>query len=142
MGITSLIERELQSLQKELQVLSQVIAKRNKMPLDEIEVRGAALSLASLYNGMERILKQVVIDRGESLSDSPNWHNTLLQKSEALKLISENTIQDMKGLLSFRHFVRHAYSFEIDPKAIDAILDAAPDLVQRFVMEIKNLSLE
>lgn len=105
MGITSLIERELQSLQKELQVLSQVAAKRRLAALDEIEVRGAALSLASLYNGIERILKHILIDRGESLSDSPNWHNSLLEKSTTLRLISENTAKDMKGFLSFRHFV-------------------------------------
>jgi hypothetical protein len=36
---------------------------------------------------------------------------------------------DLKGFLSFRYFVRHAYSFEIDPKVIDAILDAAPDVL-------------
>ena len=47
-------------------------------------------------------------------------------------------MQDMKGFMGFRHFVRHAYSFEIDPKAIDAILDAAPKLVERFTKEIKE----
>ena len=40
--------------------------------------------------------------------------------------ITTKTAEDLKGFLSFRHFVRHAYSFEIAPKAIDVILDAAP----------------
>lgn len=48
--MTALIERELQSLQEELQVLSRVISKRHLAVLDEIEVRAAALSLASLYS--------------------------------------------------------------------------------------------
>lgn len=142
MDTSSLIKRELQSLEKELQVLSQVIAKRRQLPLDEIEIRGAALSLASLYNGMEQILKQIVLQRGESLSDTPNWHNALLQKSATLHLISEDTIREMKGFLSFRHFVRHAYSFEINPNAINAILDAAPGLVEQFIAEIQSLNIE
>ena len=142
MDTVSLIERELQNLEKELQILSLVTTKQRHLPLDDIEVRGAALSLASLYNGMERILKQIVLYRGESLSDSPNWHNALLQKSIALHLISQSTMEEMQGFLSFRHFVRHAYSFEIDPKAIDTILDAAPGLVQRFMAEIRSLDIE
>ncbi len=132
-----LIDHELNSLRKELGVLSLVVSKRDRAPLDDIEVRGAALSLASLYNGMERVLKQILSDRNVTLGESPNWHAELLQKSSALGAITGKTAKDLKGFLSFRHFVRHAYSFEIDPKAIDAILDAAPELVKRFVTEVE-----
>jgi hypothetical protein len=138
MAGTSLIGTELQSLQNELGILSLIIAKRNQTPLDEIEIRGAALSLAALYNGMERILKQILIDRNEAVTESPNWHSVLLQKSRTLQIIGESTLQDMKGFMSFRHFVRHAYSYEINPEAINAILDAAPELVERFTKEIKE----
>ncbi len=137
MSKASLIEHELRSLQKELDVLSLVISKRSQVPLDEIEVRGAALSLASLYNGMEKVLKQVLSDRNETVGESPNWHAELLTKSSTLGVITAKTLQDLKGFLSFRHFVRHAYSFEIDPKAIDVILDAAPDVARHFMTEIR-----
>ena len=120
MSKASLIEHELRSLQKELEVLSLVISKRSQVPLDEIEVRGAALSLASLYNGMEKVLTQILSDRSETLGESPNWHAELLQRSHSLGVVTAKTVQDLKGFLSFRHFVRHAYSFEIDTKAIDA----------------------
>jgi len=132
-----LIEQELKNLQKELGVLSLVIAKRDRAPLDDIEVRGAALSLASLYNGIERILKQILSHSKEAFGKSANWHAELLQKSNALGAISDRTLQDLKGFLGFRHFVRHAYSFEIDPKAIDAILKAAPELVKHFIQEVE-----
>ena len=137
MSKASLIEHELRSLQKELDVLSLVISKRRQVPLDEIEVRGAALSLASLYNGMERVLKQILSDGKENVGESPNWHADLLAKSSTLGVVTAKTGQDLKGFLSFRHFVRHAYSFEIDPRAIDAILDAAPDVVRRFMAEVQ-----
>lgn len=118
-------------------MLSLVISKRRQVPLDEIEVRGAALSLASLYNGMEKVLTQILSDRNKTLGESPNWHAELLTKSNALGVITARTGQDLKGFLSFRHFVRHAYSFEIDPKAIDAILNIAPDVVKRFMTEVQ-----
>ena len=137
MSKASFIEHELRSLQKELDILSIVISKRNRAPLDEIETRGAALSLASLYNGMEKVLTQILFDRGQALAESPNWHSELLLKSQELGVLTADTVQELKGFLSFRHFVRHAYSFEIEPKAINAILDAAPDLVRRFVKEVK-----
>ena len=137
MSKAALIEHELNSLRKELGVLSIVVSKRDRAPLDDIEVRGAALSLASLYNGMERLLKQILSGRNLTLGESPNWHAELLQRSSALGAITAKTATDLKGFLSFRHFVRHAYSFEIDPKAIDAILDAAPELVKRFVAEVQ-----
>ena len=137
MSKDSLIEHELRSLQKELDVLSLVISKRSQVPLDEIEVRGAALSLASLYNGMERVLKQILSDWNETIGGTVNWHAELLAKSRTLGVVTAKTAQDLKGFLSFRHFVRHAYSFEIDPRAIDAILDAAPDVVRRFMSEVK-----
>ena len=137
MSKAAFIDHELSSLRKELGVLSLVVSKRNLAPIDDIEVRGAALSLASLYNGMERVLKQILSDRNVTIGESPNWHADLLQRSSALGAITDKTAKDLKGFLSFRHFVRHAYSFEIDPKAIDTIIDAAPELVERFVAEIE-----
>ena len=137
MSVSSLVKQELQNLRKELSVLSLVISQKDKASLDDIEVRGAALSLGSLYNGMERVLKQLLLDRNTSISDSPNWHSALLQKSAELRIISQETMDEMKGFLGFRHFVRHAYSFEINPKAIGAILDLAPELVQRFITEVE-----
>ena len=67
----ALIGHELSSLRKELGVLSLVVSKRDRAPLDDIEIRGAALSLASLYNGMERVLKQYLLDRNLTLGKAP-----------------------------------------------------------------------
>ncbi|MCK5199040.1 MAG: hypothetical protein KAR21_11850 [Spirochaetales bacterium] len=39
--------------------------------------------------------------------------------------------------LGFRHFIRHAYSFEINPKTIEAILDKVSELVEAFLKEVR-----
>jgi uncharacterized protein YutE (UPF0331/DUF86 family) len=135
---TSLVEHELQGLQKELKVLELVALRRRSGALDEIEVRGAALSLAALYSGMEKVLTHVLSDRGRSPSAGGNWHAELLSSSVELGVISPKTGEELKRFLGFRHFVRHAYSFEIDPQAIDSVLEAAPSLALRFISEIQD----
>jgi len=125
------------SLRKELEVLEQILLKRERGALNAIEIRGAALSLASLYNGMESILKRILTLRGDPVTDHANWHSAILRRASELGIVSETTSADMRAFLGFRHFVRHAYSFEIDPAAIDAVLDRAPELVRRFIAEVE-----
>ncbi len=86
---------------------------------------------------MEKILIHILSERGETIKDSPAWHAMLLQKTKAHEILSEATLKNLKGFLSFRHFFRHAYSFEIDPKTIESVLEAAPELVKQFIEEIR-----
>ena len=67
-----------------------------------------------------------------------SWHKDVLQRSLADKVISENTMNELKMYLGFRHFIRHAYSFEINPKTIEAILDKVSELVEIFLKEVLN----
>lgn len=134
------LRSEYRSIEKELEVIAIINTKKIQTPLDEIEIRGAALSLASLYNGMERILVTILTDRNETIPKDEIWHIKLLQKASNLGIISEETETEMKGFLSFRHFVRHAYSFEIDTKTIEAVLDKASDLAKVFIQETKEKS--
>lgn len=134
----SLIEQEIKNIQTELEVISQILQTKKERPLDAIEIRGAALSLGALYNGMEKILIHILTDRGEKIKESRAWHVTLLQKSQSHEILSEITLKNLKGFLSFRHFIRHTYSFEINPKTIEAILVTTPDLVRQFIKEVRS----
>jgi uncharacterized protein YutE (UPF0331/DUF86 family) len=132
------LRAEYRSVEKELEILSMINAKRTHTELDEIEIRGAALSLASLYNGMERILVTVLTNRKEQIPRDEMWHAKLLTKASSLGIISAETEKELKGYLGFRHFVRHAYSFEIDTKTIEAILDKVSELARKFIEETKE----
>lgn len=132
------LHSEYSSIEKELEVIAIINTKRTQSQLDEIEIRGAALSLASLYNGMERILVTILTVQNEAVPKDQMWHIKLLQKASNLGIISEETETELKGFLSFRHFVRHAYSFEIDTKTIEAVLDKASDVVNGFIQETKG----
>ena len=137
MKSTSLIEREIKSLQRELDIVSRVLQKKEQEPLNAIEIRGAALSLTALYNGIESLLKHILAEQKESVKENQSWHTALLQKSQSLGIISEDTMKNLKAFLGFRHFIRHAYSFEINPKTIEAVLDTTPVLVKRFIQELR-----
>ena len=132
-----LIEREIKNLQQELKIVSLVLRKKEQEPLSAIEIRGAALSLTALYNGMESLLKHVLAGRRLFVKEGQSWHTSLLRKSQSLGIISEKTMKDLKAFLGFRHFIRHAYSFEINPRTIEAVLDTAPALVRRFIREVR-----
>ncbi len=137
MESTSLTEREIKNLQHELNIVSLVLRKKQQGPLSAIEIRGAALSLTALYNGMESLLKHILAERKEFVKENQSWHTSLLQKSQSLGIISEETMKDLKAFLGFRHFIRHAYSFEIDPRTIEAVLETTPALVRRFIHEVR-----
>lgn len=66
------------------------------------------------------------------------WHAKLLRRASSLGIISGETEKELKGYRGFRHFVRHAYTFEIDAKTIDAILDKVSELARAFIEETKE----
>jgi len=81
---------EIENIRKELkvvQLLNRKIIINND--LDEIEIRAAALSLISIYGGIEKVLS---LKLGNKLQKSglQSWHKELLILSVREKHISEN----------------------------------------------------
>ena len=74
--------------------------------------------------------------------DGPNWHTKLLDLAVQKFLLSTALRQDLKGFLAFRHFVRHAYSFELDPVMIDQILSQASRPMRLTAMPLCTLRKE
>lgn len=138
MELSSQIRSEIKGLHRELEILSILNLKRLKSNLDEIEIRAASLSLSALYNGIEKVLLDILRADGEFIKNEQSWHTLLLKRALANTIISEKTFDQLKGFLGFRHFIRHAYSFEINPLTINAILDNAESLVEIFILEIKD----
>lgn len=127
------IDGEIVKIRKELEVLILINKKLSVTgTLDDIETRASALSLMSIYSGIEKILQIRLKAIGVEI-DSVKWHRDLLNKSLDIKLISEDFYRELKGFLAFRHFVRHAYSFEINQDVIISILKKIPRIIKEFV---------
>ncbi len=136
MTLDQRVQAEIKNINTELEIVVLLNKKLNSnSSLDSIEVRAAALSLVSIYNGIEKILERIIQNKYE-LTDKSNWHTSLLKHSKEKEIISEDTYNNLKGYLAFRHFVRHAYSFEINSATITSILKMVPKLVEQFTKEL------
>jgi hypothetical protein len=51
---------ELSQIRKELDVLVRLMGNRKRLRRDEIQIRAAASSLQSIYNGMERMIPELL----------------------------------------------------------------------------------
>ena len=58
------------------------------------------------------------------------------------KIITEATQKELVGFLSFRHFIRHAYSFEISPSTVEPFLNKVQAITDIFQKEIESILAE
>jgi hypothetical protein len=87
----------------------------------------AAVALHHAYSGIETILLRLAreLDGGEPLG--PDWHQALLDTMSLdiagvrPAVISRSTVPDLRAMLGFRHFFRHAYSVALDPTQLASL---------------------
>lgn len=139
MDYSTAVCNEIENVLHELGFLRTLTAKQTNHQLDEVEIRAAALSLSTIYTGIEKTLLYVLRDRAETVPKGKNWHAEVLDLAAEKSLVSVDVRDELKSFLAFRHFIRHAYSFEINPAMIASILDRAPDVAERFAEGIKDI---
>ncbi len=103
-----------------------------------VELAAIATFLHNIYNGIENILKQVLLSRDIEIPKSDKWHKELLNKSLSSGIISEELSNKLYKYLTFRHFFVHAYGFMLDEKELDSLSNNIPEIWQQFLSEIEN----
>ena len=131
---------EFENIDRELRLVHLLIRKSEDNPLDEIEIRAGALSLSTIYNGIEKVIQFALKDKNVAIPSGGNWHTALLELAESHSLFNNQTRTDLLGFMAFRHFIRHAYSFEIDPDAIMEMLRSCPETIGSFRNQIRSSS--
>ena len=104
--------------------------------LSSLELAGVATHLHNFYNGIENVLKQIVIASGKKLPAGPSWHQDLLTKAVADNIISDSTAKELKRYLAFRHFFSHAYSFDLDKERMIPLVDGIQRTMSSFRRDI------
>lgn len=141
MKIVDKIQIEIQNIKNEKQFIEMYTKKFQNHELDEIEIRGIALTTSAIYNGIEKVLKFLLESKGIAITKNDSWHLQLLKVSMEHTFISQDMFTELKSFLSFRHFVRHAYTFELNKEFIDSIIQKVPNLTDSFIEEInKNIN--
>ena len=111
---------------------------KSKKEKTVIELAAIGTFLHNIYNGIENILKRVVVASNVEIPSSVTWHKDLLNLSLSMGIISEKTCDDLYKYLTFRHFFIHAYGFMLEEVYMEDLMNDIPDVWSRFIKEIED----
>jgi len=103
----------------------------------------AAQVLHSFYNGVESIIVLFFKHMNEKLPNDLSWHKTLLEmafgtNSHNIKIFRNEIKEKLDDYLSFRHFIRHAYSSELDWNAMEPLINEIDNIWKIVKEDFKN----
>jgi hypothetical protein len=127
---------ELSQIRKELDVLIRLMGNRKRLGRDEIQIRAAASSLQSIYNGMERMIQSTLKNRNLALPQGNASHAELLTSASKNGIISTSMESNLRDLMAFRHFYRHSYGFMIDNELLNPLLGKIETTVSQLATEL------
>lgn len=127
------IEAEFENID---QTLANLPSPDSLDDLSSLELAGAAALIHNFYNGIENVLKQMIIAKGLHVPDGPSWHIELIEMAVTNQIISRDTSDMLKKYLGFRHFFSHAYSFDIDGDRIEPLMESIRDVYRSFRKDI------
>lgn len=100
--------------------------------------------LHSFYNGVENVLKRLAQEVDENVPVGEDWHRTLLRRMELPiesvrpEVLQPETVEGLEPYLGFRHFFRHAYTFEIDWRKLEPLVRNAEAAFEAFRRDIEG----
>jgi NADH:ubiquinone oxidoreductase subunit C len=81
---------------------------------------GQAQLLSQYYTGLESSFEKALKLTGIDVpSNSNHYHKEILVLALQHQLVPHGELEYLSDLLSFRHFVRHAYGVEFRPEEVD-----------------------
>lgn len=137
-GIIALSERIQGEIAQILKIRDLVFRRWQKALRDEDYLGSVAFDLHSFYQSVERIFESIAALLGRGLPSGDSWHKLLLkQMTEELPgirpaVISAETMTMLDRYRTFRHVARNIYTFKLDPKKMQGLVEnlpAAVDLV-------------
>ena len=95
---------------------------------DFIELSACALVLHSFYGGIENMLILILKHYDEQLPNGAKWHMDLLDLAFASnekrkQVFALDLKKQLEEYLKFRHFIRHAYGFQLEWERIEDLVN-------------------
>ncbi len=113
------IEADLGSA-SELATVVASLAERARREDDMAVLAALALRIEHFYTAVETLLLRIAKVVDGVVPDGDTWHQRLL-KQASLEVadtrppcLSRKTVEVLRPLLAFRHFLRHAYAVQLD----------------------------
>ena len=137
--VRELVEAEMEHVERTVAELPRSDSVERLSPL---ELAGVAALVHNFYNGVENILKQVLISRGNELPRGPAWHRDLLDIVGSKGILSETTAKELGPYLAFRHFFSHSYAFDLDGGRIAPLVRDVQKVLSSFRDDINRALAE
>lgn len=127
------LRAERESIQQTLRLIEDLLAKSTRSQYETIAL---GKLLQDLYSGLERILRELLDERGVRIQKSEKWHKDLLLTARRDSLIDVNEFDAFSKLLLFRHVQVHGYGFMLEDERLVEIAHAVAGVCQRFLSRI------
>jgi hypothetical protein len=136
------IEHEVMRMDKLFDSANTLLKLCRIKKADFIEASAAGSFLQSFYNGVESIVLLIFKAIGESIPNDFQWHKELLEKTfianEGRTMLFKNEYKEkMFEYLSFRHYFRHSYGYEIDLNRLNPLINGVEEFWKKIKKEIK-----
>ena len=129
-----------QRIQAELENIDELFIEMpsyEKLPkLSTLELAGVAALLHNFYNGIENILKQIVLSKKLEVPSGESWHKELLELAFSKAFISEDSKNKLAQYLAFRHFFSHAYALDLYPDKMEPLVKDLKEVYEEFKKDI------
>lgn len=134
-NLSKRITVELENIQS---VLTKIPSSNSLHKFNPLEQVGIAALILSFYNGIENVIKQIVVSKKIAIPSGDRWHKDLLDLSLMHKIISKATYTALAKYLTFRHFFTHSYAYEIDPDRLEVLVKDINKTYNSFTISIKK----
>lgn len=141
----SLLTAEIDYQILEIEKMVGKIDERKKDFVKDLRIlESLAYQFHNLYCAFEDLFKIVAKFFENTIEDESRYHIEPLKRMtldiEGIRppLISKELASVLDEFRAFRHFFRHAYSYEIDNKKIDLLLEKFEYIKKRYKEDISN----
>ncbi len=100
------------------------------------DIAAIATFIHNVYNGLENILKRVLLSEQIEIKNTRTWHKDMLKTSVEKKIIDDNLYNTFSEYLAFRHFFVHAYSFNLNWEALKPLVNNLKNTLKMFQSSI------
>ena len=107
-----------------------------------VELAAVGTFLHNIYNGMENILKRIILFKDIKIPNSATWHKNLLILSSSMGVLSNALSDDLHEYLTFRHYFVHAYGFMLEESHLEDLVTNIPKFWAQFISETDNFVKE
>lgn len=138
-----LVDRELESLRRLVEVHREVIDAAMRSDPGLIEREALAVMLHSFYTGVETVMRSVAMLSRDRFSKSEAWHSELLTAMQSATDARPALLSpDLGGLLgeylTFRHRFRNLYGFDLEWQKMKPLVAGAAQIGHQFEAAVRE----